>query len=171
MSYKHTVDRILDLPWEDLERGHLFQLMILTAYTSSEFAESLRLALAIHPGHRGLIAMAQSKLMTNNICFKSYTQTNDHAAYLCHFLQRENLLERCDPRITEACDEYHRHVRMLSPHIRVMSIISREQEITEIFRRVLSSPLAEWKDQLYGPFDISSIVRSPSIQREASTGP
>jgi hypothetical protein len=151
MKYLETVQKIQDLPWEVILEEDLLKLMVMSAYTATEFAESLRIALNLHPNNKALTQMADGELMTTNLSYGEYRrQRNDHAAFLWHYINKHNLTARLsdgpypEDYATRKGIRYHQGVRRLSRKVRAMSVFSREEQLPEIFRRVLTSPKDRW---------------------------
>jgi len=73
---------------------------------------------------------------------KDYKKRGDHSQFLWHSIDEYGLIKKF-PDIKEAGEEYMKKVKSLSPEIRVMSIVSRENELPGIFTRVLTAK--KWK--------------------------
>lgn len=150
MQYKKTVERIASLPWNALDSKGLLTLMVLSAYAAREFAESLRIALKLSPKHSGLKEMAQGELLTDNLRHGSYDRVGDHADFLWYFIEKEKIVSRIDSNIIKDGERYLQEVRKLPQALRAMSIVSREEELSGIFERVLTAP--DWSDEALQAF-------------------
>ncbi|MES2216038.1 MAG: DUF3050 domain-containing protein [Patescibacteria group bacterium] len=170
MEYKKTVRQIVSLPWEKLLATDLLQLMVLCAYTAREFAESLRLALLLCPQHQGLATMAEGELSTNNLSFASYNHTDDHAAFLWHFINKGGVLIELPPEISRAGEVYTERVKALKPRIRAMSIFSREKELPHIFRRILEVSPTSWTSHDHQTLAAFKYYLERHIQLDAGEG-
>lgn len=140
-KYKNLVARISGLNWGALSSPQLQDLMVLSAWAATEFGESLRLALKLHLSHPGLAEMAKGELETDNLQFGSYKGPGDHAHFLWHFVSEARL--ETHPAKYWSGEGYLAEIRTLSPELRVMSIVSREQELPDIFYRILQAPCWE----------------------------
>lgn len=136
-GYKQKVEEIRSLQWEVLSSQELQTLMILSAYAAREFAESLRIAIKLHPRSKKLGEMAKGELETSNLQFGGYTSTGDHADFLWHSIRTHQL--EIPLQVYQAGETYLERVRALPPHVRASSIFSREIELPKIFERVLSA--------------------------------
>jgi len=138
MSYTDIVEKIRRLPWGELSPLHLQKLMIFSAYTAREFAESLRISLQLYPCNQSIQSVAHGELCTNNLSYGSYRQTGDHADFLWHFLNEYQIPEKY-PESCAVGEQYIDDVHKLSDTIRAMSIFSRETELVHIFRLILTA--------------------------------
>lgn len=141
-NYASIVKEIRDLKWGSLSPGDLQKLMVLSAYSALEFAESLRLALKTHPKNSALKRMAKEELSTDTLSFGGYARQGDHADFLWHFIRTYGLLGK-HKALQNRGKAYLQQVRLLSPEVRVMSIVSREKELPGIFARILTAK--NWK--------------------------
>lgn len=141
-NYKLVVKSILELNWDSLEEEDLQQLMILSAYSALEFAESLKLTLRLYPRNSSLKEMADEELQTNNLSFGDYNKTGDHSQFLWHFINKYDLIKKF-PALKKHGEDYIKKVKDLPQEVRVMSIVSREKELPGIFTRVLTA--RKWK--------------------------
>lgn len=139
MNYKETVRRITDLRWELAETADLLALMILSTYAAREFAESLRIALTENQGVTAFQEMAAGELETTNLQFADYTGPGDHADFLWHFIEKHAVLRKCPMYVRDAGFRYRQQVQAMSNETRVMSIISRKQELPSIFTSILKA--------------------------------
>ena len=137
-DYKSVIKEILGLDWESLDGEELQKLMILSAFSALEFADTLRLTVNLNPKNSSLRKMANEELNTDNLFFKDYKKRGDHSQFLWHSIDEYGLIKKF-PDIKEAGEEYMKKVKSLSPEIRVMSIVSRENELPGIFTRVLTA--------------------------------
>lgn len=138
LEYKNTVEEIKNLNWENLPPEELQILMHLSYISAREFAESLRIARKLYPDNHNLEEMAEGELETNNLSFEDYNTKGDHADFLEHFLQKNNLLNP-DQDIQFAEQGYKNFCHSLSLEARAMTIFSREEELSEIFERILKA--------------------------------
>lgn len=145
MHYTHYTDfvaRIRDLKWSKLTARELQSVMILSGYAAREFAESLRIALRLHPTSGELAEVAAGEIQTINLRFGDFARPGDHADFLWHFIDKYHLVEKCPREVVEAGEQYATAVRRLSDDVRAMSIFSREHELPDIFREVLK--VVDW---------------------------
>ena len=87
-NYKTVVKEILDLNWDSLNEEDLQKLMILSAYSALEFADSLRLTLKLYPKNGSLNEMADEELKTKNLSFGDYDKVGDHSQFLWYFTEK-----------------------------------------------------------------------------------
>ena len=73
-AYKSIIKEIINLKWESLDEKDLQKLMILSAFSALEFADSLRLTIKLNPENRHLKKMANEELNTNNLSFGEYSK-------------------------------------------------------------------------------------------------
>jgi len=139
-SYKDIVAQIRSLPWKRLSPAELQELMVLAAYVATEFAESLRIALALFPKDKSFAAVSRGELQVNNLQFADYRKKGDHADFLWFFLKKHGILQQCSQSVHRHAEKYLKAVRALPPEIRAMSIVSRERELPGIFKKVLEAP-------------------------------
>jgi hypothetical protein len=132
------IEQIKRLSWELLSEAELEKLMVLSYFAAKEFAESLRIALTLHPTSLEFKQMAQGELNTNNLTYEKYADIGDHADFLSHFISEYKLLEK-HRDVVRAGEAYLRRVRMLDDETRAMSVVSRERELPGIFARILES--------------------------------
>lgn len=147
----NSVEKIRTLLWGAVP---LCDLVVASAYSALEFAESLRIALKLFPDSLPLRQMAEEELETTNLRFGNYNERGDHAAFLWFYIDKFNLLAHTAPHVVKACEDYIQKIRTLPEEVRVMSIVSREVELPGIFqeiRQVLenktlfsSTPMPEW---------------------------
>ncbi len=142
MDYKSIVREILSLNWESLEEEDLQKLMILSAFSALEFADSLRLTVKLNPKNSSLRKMADEELNTNNLSFGGHSKPGDHSQFLWHFIDKYGLMEKF-PDIKKAGEDYIKKVTSLPNKTRVMSIVSRENELPGIFTKILTAKI--WK--------------------------
>ncbi|SEL61271.1 Protein of unknown function [Roseateles sp. YR242] len=138
MHFKNIVREIRELPWEQLDGQELQRLMFISAVYAREFAEALRIALRVYPERPELHAMARGELDTTNLRYGDFTQAGDHADFLSFFLQRHGV--RGDTLLLQHASTYLSACRQLSPEVRAMSVFSREEELSGIFRQILQAP-------------------------------
>jgi hypothetical protein len=139
MKYTKIVNQIKGLHWELLDKGDIVRLMILSHYAAEEFAESLRIALRLHPGNLGLREMAVGELRTTNLRFGTYCAKGDHSDFLRHFIVAHDLLTWTGEATKQAGREYRAKVSELPREVRAMSVVSRERELPGIFGRILEA--------------------------------
>ncbi len=137
-KYKAIVQRIRGLDWRKLSTCELEMLMILSAYSAKEFAESLRIALKLYPDNPKLNEMAGGEIATENISFGDYNQKGDHVDFLEHFIVKYKISELY-PEANKAGELYLSQVRLLSDSVRAMSVFSRENELPKIFELILEA--------------------------------
>ncbi len=137
IGYKKVVERIYNLAWEKLSAKELQTLMVLSGYAALEFAESLRIALNEHRESKAFQGMAAGELKTTNLTFDDYIKKGDHSEFLWHFIEKKGI--STDPNVTNTGKEYLQKVQTLPKEVRVMSIVSREYELSRIFARILKA--------------------------------
>lgn len=137
-NYKSYVNKIINLNWESLDQEDLQKLMILSAYSALEFAESLRKTVEMNPNNHALKEMADEELKTDTLSFEDYKEKGDHSDFLWHFIEKYNLFDKFKS-LKEIGEAYIEKVRNLPDEIKVMSIVSREQELPGIFNKILTS--------------------------------
>lgn len=138
MNFKRIVLQIRDLPWQTLDGKELQRLMFISHVYAVEFAEALRIALREYPDNADLLQMARGELDTTNLRFGDYHQAGDHAHFLEHFLARHGI--GGDDLLHRHAREYLLACRGLSAPVRAMSVFSREEELSGIFREILLAP-------------------------------
>lgn len=138
MKFKSTVRQIRDLPWQLLDRRELQRLMYISHVYAIEFAEALRIALQEYPDNKNLLSMARGELKTTNLRYGDYLQAGDHAEFLAHFLQRHGI--QGDELLRTHAKTYLDACRQLSPRVRAMSVFSREEELSDIFKVIIEAP-------------------------------
>jgi len=142
VSYKSVVKKIVNLKWGSLDEEDLQKLMILSAYSALEFAESLRITVKMNSKNKALKEMAEEELNTDNLSFEDYNVKGDHFKFLWHFINKYGLLKKFGS-LEKVGETYMNHVRKLPKKVRVMSIVSREEELPNIFARILTTK--NWK--------------------------
>lgn len=116
--------------------------MILSWYSAVEFAESLRIAVKHYANNPAFEEMARGELKTNNLNFEDYHRVGDHSEFLEYFIKKYGLLKNCPQSVIGSGERYLLEIRKLPDEIRIMSIVSREQELPGIFSNILKAP--EW---------------------------
>jgi len=166
-EYEKVIEEIKELNWESLDGKELQQLMYLSYISAREFAEALRIALELYPDDEQLKEMARGELQTQNLKFEDpadgevYNQQGDHADYLNHFLKKYHL-EKGSKTLKEYADAYLEACRALEDKVRAMSVFSREEELSGIFREILKAKnwddgaLPAFKDYLEKHIDFDS---------------
>lgn len=139
-DYKQIVEEIKNLAWEKLSAKELQELMYLGAVAAVEFAEALRVALTLYPKDSNLLAMAAGELETDNLVLEDYSARADHLEFLKHFLKKYNLEQAVSPETVIAGATYISECRKLSAETRAMSVFSREEELSNIFNKILQAP-------------------------------
>jgi hypothetical protein len=145
MSYKDVVQRIVDLDWalaipEDI--------ILLSRCTAIEFADSLRLAAKLYPNDERLKEMIDGELKTDNMAFADYKQKGDHWEFLDYFIQKLDV-RPSKPVIEEVMKNYAKALTVhFSETERAMTVFSREEELTPIFRRVADAH--DWNGMGFG---------------------
>jgi hypothetical protein len=135
MSYKNTVQKIADLPWEKADPG---DLIFLARGTAIEFASSLRKAVTLYPDDKMLSQMVNGELMTDNLSFEDYQQKGDHWQYLDYFVIKHNIKASC-LNVQNAIDQYIVAMETLfTAEERAMTVFSREEELVHIFEEITS---------------------------------
>lgn len=136
-GYKKLVEEIKDLKWENLEAQDLQRLMYLSCVSAREFADALTTALALYPDNKDLQKMATGELRTDNIALDDYKKKGDHADFLEHFIRKNGL--DSDTNLVEHAEAYLKACEALDPQTRAMTIFSREEELSGIFKRILTA--------------------------------
>ena len=136
-EHEKVVQQIVSLPWQSLDEKGMLSLMVCSAYSATEFAESLRIAIKLNPKHKPLAEMAKGELKTDNISFGDYHDKGDHSQFLWHFIEKEKVRGIVSPKIFHAGEKYLVEVRKLPNALRAMSIFSREKEMMRIFMKIL----------------------------------
>ncbi|MDO8594336.1 MAG: DUF3050 domain-containing protein [bacterium] len=142
-EYKEVVEQIKNLNWENLDGKELQEVMYLSYVSAREFAEALRIATRLYPDNANLKEMAQGELRTSNIAFDDYHQAGDHADFLAHFLKKYELED--DASLERHAEAYREVCRALPDAIRAMTIFSREEELSGIFKRILEAK--DWSEE------------------------
>lgn len=142
-EYKGVVEQIRDLKWENLDGQELQQLMYLSLVSAREFADALRIALKLYPKNHNLQEMAGGELQTSNLSFEDYDQVGDHADFLEHFLRKYGL--EGDENLERHAEAYRQTCQALDDKVRAMTIFSREEELSGIFKRILEAE--DWSDE------------------------
>ncbi len=136
-EYKEVVEKIRNLNWKNLNGVELQQLMRLSYVSAREFAEALRIAVQLYPDNQNLKALAEDELQATNLSFDGYNKPGDHADFLGHFLEKNDL--KGDDNLTRYGDAYRQACRPLEDRIRAMTVFSREEELPGIFERILEA--------------------------------
>src|SRR3989338_9234910 len=134
-THKTIIKRITNLPWQTLDAEDLLNLMVLSYVSALEFAESLRMALALYPKDAELKQMAIGELQATNLSFDDYHGPRDHAEFLAHFLRKHRV--DTSEVIRMACIGYQQAIKQLPQDVRAMSIFSRESALPHVFTRIL----------------------------------
>jgi Protein of unknown function (DUF3050) len=142
--YKGWVEKIVGLPFQDLDSPELVRVCYLSWVSAIEFAEALRLAQDIYGDHEGLREMIEGELQTTNLSYDDYSRAGDHHEFLAHFLSKHGEMDRLEAELSEVAAEYLAACRALPKHTRAMSVFSREEELPRIFARFLESPKENW---------------------------
>ncbi len=137
-DYKTIIKKIKALNWKALDESNLQNLMILSAYSALEFAESLQIALFHYPNHLGFKEMAKGELNTKNLAHGDYNKQGNHSEFLWHFIKKYSLVQTREA-ITISGTRYIDNIRQFDEKTRVMSIISREHELPGIFQQILTA--------------------------------
>ena len=140
---RRIVDIIKNLNWASLTRGDLEKLMVLSMFAAMEFAGRLRLcleyfAISEEVGGEAFKEMAKGELDTDNLVFADYNSRGDHFAFLKHFVDKDGLREKY-PDAVLAGERYMNKVNGLSLNDSIMSLVSRERELSGIFKKILEA--------------------------------
>lgn len=141
-DYKKVIKEILGLTWDSLDEEDLQRLMILSAYSALEFADSLRLTLKLNPSNSALKEVVGGELQTKNLTFRDYNKMGDHSQFLWYFIKKYNLMQKFS-NLRKVGEEYVKRVKSLPDEVRIMSIVSRENELPGIFTRIIGAK--KWK--------------------------
>jgi hypothetical protein len=142
--YKTWVNKILELPFENLSSHELQQVWYLSWVAAVEFGEALRIAQDIYPDHAGLQEMIMGELETTNLALHDFQEARDHHEFLAHFLKKHGVMEPMEAELGELAADYLAKCRALDPKIRAMTVFSREEELSGIFARFLDSEEKNW---------------------------
>lgn len=152
---RKAIKLILGLNWKKLTTfQELTELMYLSWIAATEFAQSLRLALEVYKDDKMLQKLAKEELHTNNLRFKGYKDRADHSDFLFYFLSTIKMFDTnacvepgmLRPEVIKVGREYMRRVEMIKKSTRVMSIPSREKELSGFFAQILKNPLFKAKN-------------------------
>ncbi len=139
MAYKKLVQNIKDLPW------YLYDpksIIFLSWCAALEFAESLRCALEAHPENESIHQMALGELSTRNLSYDDYNSVGDHHQFLEYFIRKnEEEYKDISVKILTGASNYVSNIRrnFKENKDRAMTIFSREQELPDIFEKILKS--------------------------------
>ena len=135
MGYKEIVRKIAELDWGKASPG---DIVLLSRCTAKEFATSLRFASKVYQNDDRLSEMMAGELKTENMIFEDYAKTGDHWEFLEHFINKHDI-RPSKPELETAMDEYNGFVESLADADRAMTVFSREEELTSIFEKIVSS--------------------------------
>ena len=144
MAYKELIQEIADLPWKTANPA---DLIFLSRGTALEFAASLREAVKLHPEDLRLKEMAEGELSTVNMTYEDYVGPGDHWEFLDHFI-RKAAITPSSAEVSASVLEYAAAVEEMSTEDRAMTVFSREEELTFIFRRIIDA--FDWDALGYG---------------------
>lgn len=147
-NYKEVVEKICQLPWQDLPPEGLQNLMHLSYHSALEFAEALKITLRLYPNDLSLKAMAEGELGTDNLQYSDYRKVADHSEFLKHFIDNEDV--QCPQNIISAAKNYRRFCAAQNDVTRAASIFSREEELSGIFECILTAK--DWSAPGLGAF-------------------
>ena len=140
MRYKKIVEEIRSIPWPNADLPTMLNLMILSGYAALEFSKSLKIARLIHPNSEAFELMAAGELETDNLQFGDYSKKGDHFEFLWHFIDKHGLPAMNSATVAvDAGEAYLKRVFGMDYNTRVMSIVSREQELPGIFEAILKA--------------------------------
>lgn len=144
MKYKQLVQQIADLPWEKASPA---DLILLSRGTAIEFAASLRRAMEIYADDSRLREMAEGELKTGNMTYGDYTSSGDHWEFLDHFIKKLDIKPSSE-HLLLAIRDYTDALEEGPPEERAMTVFSREEELTLIFRKIVKAH--DWDALGYG---------------------
>ncbi len=147
MSHKEIVQKIADLDWA---KAAPEDIILLSLCTAKEFASSLKLGVELYPNDERLKEMASGELNTDNMPFEDYVRTGDHWEFLEHFVAKHQI-KPSRPDLLPAMQEYVRAVEAFSDADRAMTVFSREEELTFIFRNIVSAH--DWEQYGFGFYE------------------
>jgi hypothetical protein len=150
MKYNQVVEQIRNLAWDKISAVELQWLMLLSGFAAGEFAESLRIALKLHPESPEFREMATGELQTTNLQFAGYNAVGDHADFIWNFISKAGIDKSCPAEVISAGEIYLEKISKMSPEVRAMSIVSRENELSGIFAEVLKAK--DWSAEGLGAF-------------------
>lgn len=143
--YRAWIDKIVDLPFKDLESQDLVLMCYLSWVTAVEFAEALRLAEGIYGDHAGLQDLIAGELQTDNLDYDDYHRVGDHHEFLAHFLAKYGHTDELEAKLGAYAAEYLSQCRALDDETRAATIFSREEELPRIFSCFLTAPEQNWE--------------------------
>ena len=152
MKYQTTLRRIHNLPWENLDTPKLEDLMVISGITAREYTNSLRIARTLLPEHKGLRLLTREEWRTSSFHFGSYSRKGDRADFLRHFVNKSGLLKTVPHLVGSACVTYDFKTGALPDDVRLMSVVSRERDLTRMMTRLLSSPPECWQGEALQAF-------------------
>ena len=135
MIYKELVKKIADLDWKKASPG---DIILLSRCTAKEFADSLRFGVTLYPDDTRLMEMVSGELKTDNMTFEDYVAKGDHWEFLEHFINKYTITPS-KPEISPAMSDYVAFVESLPDTDRAMTVFSREEELTSIFRKIVNA--------------------------------
>ncbi|HYF04940.1 MAG TPA: hypothetical protein VEA59_02090 [Patescibacteria group bacterium] len=144
---RELVNKILALNWAEVNPE---KLAIVSYYCALEFAECLRNSSQGNLANPRIHKLSLEELNTDNLQFGSYGRKADHAEFLCHFLVEEGWLLKY-PELVKLGESYVREVT-LNPHRwQFDTVVSREEELSGIFHKILNSglKLPDWLRYFY----------------------
>jgi len=144
MPYKQLVQQIINLPWGKASPANL---ILLSRGTAMEFAASLRHAEVLYPHDSRLKEMISGELKTANMIYEDYVGPGDHWEFLDHFIKKLNITPSSE-KIALAIQDYTDAVEELLPEERAMTVFSREEELTYVFRKIVKAH--DWDALRYG---------------------
>ncbi len=144
MQYKDIIRQIVELPWNKAAPA---DLVLISRAAAMEFSSSLRLASGLFKNDPRLKEMSEGELATTNLVFEEYNQKGDHWEYLDYFI-RKMKISTSSKKIILGIRDYIDAVEALSPVERVMTVFSREEELTQVFKEILKAH--NWDSLGYG---------------------
>ncbi len=142
MNYKKIIEEIRNLPWEEYDPHSIVFISLISAI---EFANSLRCAIRAYPENKNLAEMASGELQTNNLIYGDYNTIGDHSDFLKHFIYgNSEMLKKggaiLNQNLRNAGYSYNENVAKLGDDkIKAMTIFSREQELPNIFKKIMEA--------------------------------
>lgn len=136
MNNDEIIEVLSAMPFSTLSEIELQRLMIVMAYVSEEFAESIRIALLLYPDNEGFAEVSRGEIQTDNLQFGDFNGSADHSEFLFHFIKKYKLDEKF-PETVLAGKEFQERIRTLPGDIRAMSVASRETIGYDFFSQIL----------------------------------
>ena len=134
MEYKGVIREITELKWHEYKPLDIIEVSRCAAI---EFAQSLRLALTVHPSDLELKEMKAGEIETTNLIFDdSPAEARDHWQFLDYFLSKLRPGGLPPDNIINSFRRYCDLINKMTPAQRAMTVFSRERELAAIFEKI-----------------------------------